>query len=230
MATKRTYWHITPAQHDFIVEHQANISRRELTEKFNKEFGLNLKVENVRSYAKRNGLFRKISVMISSEGHQWLVENQAGMGRRELTASYNNRFGTDFSTPQVSHYCNRKGLNADEIIRNRKRIGTITRHDKFLYIKTANPSVWQPLHRVQWESYHGKKIPVGFMITFADGDVDNHARDNLVCVRDSISIVINHCNRADTPDPELNKAIMLTESLRAMVKDNERRMGRKANG
>ncbi|WP_352338218.1 HNH endonuclease [Psychrobacter sp. 16-MNA-CIBAN-0192] len=182
-----------------------------------------LSEERVRSYAKRKGLNRIIKLMIATdEQRQWIVDNQAGMSRRQLTTCFNNRFGTSFSISQLTSYCRRRGLKADEITRNRKPIGTVSRQGKFLCIKTANPDKWEVMHRVQWESYHGKKIPEGFMIVFADGDCDNLSRDNLVCVRDSIGIVINHRNRANTANPELNKVIMLSESLNAMVNDRER--------
>ena len=221
MSVKR--WQVLPAHHDFIAKHQAHISRRKLTARFNKHFGMDISEQSMRSYTKNHGLYRVVALMIATdEQRQWIADNQAGMSRRQLAACFNNVFGTSFTVPQLTSYCGRHNLKADEVIRNRKPIGTISRHAKFLHIKTANPDVWQPLHRVQYESYHGKKIPDGFMIVFADGDCDNLSRENLVCVRDSISIVIAHRNKANTSNPELNKAIMLTESLNAIVNDRER--------
>lgn len=221
MSAKR--WNVLPAHHDFIAKHQAHISRAELTARFNQEFGLDVKEENVRSYAKRKGLNRVIKLMVATdEQHQWIVDNQAGMSRRQLTTGFNSRFDMALRVTQLTSYCRRHGLKANSIIRNRKPIGTISNQGKWLCIKTANPSTWELLHHVQWESYHGKKVPDGFMVIFADGDNRNFARDNLVCVRDSISIIINHTNRANTDNPELNKLILLTESLNAMVNDHER--------
>lgn len=218
-------WNVTPAHHDFIVKHQAHISRAALTVKFNKKFGLNTTVDSMRSYTKRNGLNIVIKTMVSNaEQRAWIVENQAGLERRTLTQCFNNRFGKSLKVPQLTAYCCRNGLKADRIIRNCKPVGTISRQGKWLCIKTANPNKWEPLHRVQWEAYNRKKIPSGFMILFADGDCDNLSANNLVCVHESASITINHSNKADTNNPDLNKAIMLTASLNALVSERSRRL------
>ena len=217
MSSKR--WSVTPAQHDFMVKHQAHITRAKLAAMLNAEFGLNLNTEQVRSYTKRMGLKRVIRTMINNGDElQWIAKHQANTPRGELTAKFNERFGKAISVTQMNGYCRRKGLWMDDLIRNRKPIGHISRHGKFLNIKISK-SEWQSLHRYIWEKHHGKKVPDGFMIVFADGDVDNVDIDNLVCVRETISVTINHTNPANTDNPDLNKAIMLTESLNAMVRD-----------
>ena len=211
---------ITKEQHAFIAMHQRDITRAELTARFNAEFDTSVSTERLRSYAKRKKLNRVIKTMINCDKQQqWIADNQAELSRQQLTERFNNTFGTSFKTAQLTAYCRRKGLQANQVIRNRKPIGTISRQGKFLHIKTDNPDAWQPLHRIQYESYHGKKIPDGFMIVFADGDCDNIERNNLVCVHESISIVINHRHRANTASPKLNKAIMLTASLHALSKE-----------
>ncbi len=221
MASNR--WNVTPAEHSFIVKHQAHITRAELTAKLNDEFGHNLSVEKVRSYTKRSGLNRIIKTMISDGAeHDWIIKHQLDTPRNELTATFNKVFGKSISITQMNSYCNRNKLLMGELIRNRKPVGTIKRHGRFLRIK-INKTEWQTLHRYVWEQHHRKKIPDGFMIAFADGNSDNVDVNNLVLVRESIGLVIHYNNRADTDNPSLNKAIMLTASLNAMVRDNERR-------
>lgn len=215
-----TRWNITPDELAFIEKHQAHITRAKLTEMLNDEFDQNLSVEQVRSYTKRNQLNRVIKTMVD-DGNElsWILGRQADTPRNELTAMFNKRFGKSLSISQMNGYCQRKGLYMDEIIRNRKPVGTVKRHGRFLNIK-INATEWQTLHRFVWEQHHGKKVPDGFMIVFADGNPDNvDDIDNLVCVRETISLTINHTNKANTDDPDLNKAIMLTESLNAIVRD-----------
>lgn len=206
-----------------MVKHQAHITRAQLTAMLNDKFGHNLSVEKVRSYTKRSGLNRVIRTMIADgPEHDWIAKHQLDTPRNELTATFNKRFGKSISIMQMNGYCRRKGLYMDDLIRNRKPVGTIKRHGRFLRIK-INATQWQTLHRFTWERHHGKKVPDGFMIAFADGNSDNVDVNNLVLVRESIGLVIHYNNRADTDNPSLNKAIMLTASLNAMVRDNERR-------
>ena len=208
-----------------MVKHQAHITRAQLTAMLNDKFGHNLSVEKVRSYTKRSGLNRVIRTMISNgPEHDWIAKHQLDTPRNELTAAFNKRFGKPISIMQMNGYCHRKGLYMDEIIRNRKPVGTVKRHGKFLNIK-INATQWQTLHRFTWERHHCKKVPEGFMIAFADGNSDNVDIDNLVCVPESISLVISHNNKANTSDPNLNKAIMLTEALNSMVKKPIKRLG-----
>lgn len=206
-----------------MVKHQAHITRAKLAAMLNAEFGLNLTTEQVRSYTKRSGLNRVIRTMIADgPEHDWIAKHQLDTPRNELTATFNKRFGKSISIMQMNGYCQRKGLYMDDLIRNRKPVGTIKRHGRFLRIK-INATQWQTLHRFTWERHNGKKVPEGFMIAFADGNSDNVDVNNLVLVRESIGLVIHYNNRADTDNPSLNKAIMLTASLNAMVRDNERR-------
>lgn len=208
-----------------MAKHQVHITRAQLTAMLNDKFGHNLSVEKVRSYTKRSGLNRVIRTMITDgPEHDWIARHQLDMPRNELTATFNKRFGKSISIMQMNGYCHRKGLYMDEIIRNRKPVGTVKRHGKFLNIK-INATQWQTLHRFTWERHNGKKVPEGFMIAFADGNSDNVDIDNLVCVPESISLVISHNNKANTSDPNLNKAIMLTEALNSMVKKPIKRLG-----
>lgn len=216
-------WYITPAEHAFIVKHQAHITRAKLTALLNAEFGCHLSIEQVRSYTKRMGLKRVIRTMIDDGAElEWITKHQPDTPRGELTAMFNEKFGKSVSITQMNGYCSRKGLFMDDLIRNRKRVGHVSRHGRFLNIKVSKAE-WQTLHRYIWEKHHGKKVPDGFMIVFADGDVDNVDIDNLVCVRETISVTINHTNPANTESPALNKAIMLTESLNAMINDHVKR-------
>lgn len=216
MASSR--WNVTPAEHAFMIKHQAHITRAQMTAMLNDKFGHNLSVEQVRSYTKRSGLNRVIRTMIADGAeHDWIAKHQSDTPRKELTARFNKRFGKSLSVTQMNGYCNRNGLYMDDLIRNRKPIGTINRHGRFLRIKTTKTE-WQTLHRYVWEQHHGKKIPDGFMIAFADGNSDNVDIDNLVCVPESISLVISYNNKANTSDPSLNKVIMLTEALNSLVK------------
>lgn len=223
MASNR--WNVTPAEHAFMVKHQAHVSRAKLTIMLNDAFGGNLSVEKVRSYTKRSGLNRIIKTMIDKGiERDWVAKHQLDTPRNELTAMFNRRFDKSLSVTQMNGYCNRNGMYMDDLIRNRKPIGTINRHGRFLRIKTTKTE-WQTLHRYVWEQHHRKKIPDGFMIAFADGNSDNVDIDNLVCVPESISLVISYNNKATTSDPNLNKAIMLTEALNSLVKKPIKQLG-----
>jgi hypothetical protein len=49
----------------------------------------------------------------------------------------------------------------------------------YIEIKTAEPNIWRPKHKVIYESMYGK-IPASHIIVFADGDKLNLNPDNLI--------------------------------------------------
>lgn len=53
--------------------------------------------------------------------------------------------------------------------------------DGYIMIKTAEPNVFELLHRLVWEKKHGP-IPDGYIISFKDGNTTNVAIDNLECI------------------------------------------------
>ena len=91
--------------------------------------------------------------------------------------------------------------------------------DGYILIKTAEPSVWRHKHNVLWERHHGE-IPKHHIVRFLDGNKLNVVIENLQLVSRAANAVLNLHNKPNTDNPQLNKAIMLTEELKQKVKGN----------
>lgn len=76
---------------------------------------------------------------------------------------------------------------------------------------------WQPVHVLVWEKANGK-VPDGYCLKFIDNDKLNCRLENLMLISKSVMPRLNSENPADTGDPSLNKAIILTETLKHEIR------------
>lgn len=74
-----------------------------------------------------------------------------------------------------------------EVYQNRDRKSGKT---SYWYVKVAEPNVWEPKHRLLWESVYGP-IPEGANIMFLDGDTNNICIENLRMITKADSAVLN---------------------------------------
>lgn len=114
---------------------------------------------------------------------------------------------------------NRTSFKKGQDPHNHRPIGSqrICSKDKYVIEKVAEPDVWKHKHRILWEEHYGE-IPEDCVIRFIDGDRANITIENLICVPQGANSVLNLHNRADTDNPDLNKAIILTETLRHEIR------------
>lgn len=114
---------------------------------------------------------------------------------------------------------NRTSFKKGQDPHNHRPIGSqrICSKDKYVIEKVAEPDVWKHKHRILWEEHYGE-IPEDCVIRFIDKDRMNITIENLICVPQGANSVLNLHNRADTDNPDLNKAIILTETLRHEIR------------
>lgn len=178
----------------------------------------------------------------------WVQANQAGITRAELTELFNAKFDMQLGKGTLAALCNRKGWKSNhsgriekgatpwnkdkkgyiganatsfkkgQTPKNHRSVGSerITK-DGYIQIKIAEPSTWRLKHIVEWEKINGK-LPRGHCIRILDGDKTNCSIGNLVCISRGANATSNKRNKANTDNPQLNKAILLTENLRHKTK------------
>lgn len=87
--------------------------------------------------------------------------------------------------------------------------------DGYRLIKVSDkPPRWRHKHVVMWEKANGKEVPDGWRLKLLDNDRANPTLGNILCVPKAISPLVNRWNPADTEDPEINRAICLSETLK----------------
>ncbi len=166
------YHRYTDEQHAFIVKHQADISRKELANKFNVEFGANATTQMMNAYCRTRKLksnstgrfdiggFRRDGAhSYTAEQRAFIKDKQAFNTRRELAKLFNSRFGTELSKNQMVWYCHVHKLHRYNSANpgSAVPIGTVHKGGRRqLHIKIADDE-WVPLHRHNYEKEYQKE-------------------------------------------------------------------------
>ena len=180
----------TTDQKEFILKNADGIQTQELTERFNRQFGLTLTYEQIRGYKKihkiTNGLnctFQKghISSTAIRRGQHIGSATEFKKGNRPLNSK-------PVGTERINGY-------------------------GYLDVKTAEPNEWKAKHVLLWERQNGK-VPKGHKLVFLDGDKTHIILENIALVNDAEMLIINR-KKLITGDPEASKAgILLAKSMR----------------
>lgn len=180
---------------EWIEANQADISRAELTRRFNKRFNMNTGRCTIPALCVRKGWISKHDGRIKKGDTPWNKGKTGYMGAN----------ATSFKKGQKVH--NHRPVGSERITK-----------DGYIQIKVAEPSDWQLKHIVVWESRNGK-VPLNHCIRMIDGNRTNVSIDNLLCIPRGANAVVNKFNNANTDSAELNKAILLTETLKHKLRE-----------
>ncbi|MDD3393932.1 MAG: HNH endonuclease signature motif containing protein [Anaerotignum sp.] len=172
----------TAEMNGFIVANAEGISNLELTELFNKEFGSNATVKQIKAYKKNH----KISSGLTGQFQKGCVP--CNKGKRGI--HYAGSEKTWFKKGQMPH--NHKPVGSERVSK-----------DGYIEIKVAEPKKWRLKHNVVWESTHGK-IPRDHVVIFLDGNKLNVDIENLKLISRGQLLLMNR-NRLFTQDRELTE-------------------------
>lgn len=179
---------------DWIKNNQAGISRKELANKFNAKFNRDVSEQNIHGLCKRKGWSNGRNTCFKKGQATWNKGKKGYIGPNK----------TSFKKGQIPH--NHQPIGHERITK-----------DGYIMIKVAEPNKFRLKHQVVWEEHHGK-VPKGHCLRFLDEDRTNCSIDNLMCIPRGANATINKFNPADTQDKDLNKAILLTETIKYHVK------------
>jgi hypothetical protein len=164
----------TAEQLDYLETNKV-LMRKELTEKFNANFGTSLLLTAISSMCKRKGW---------NTGRTGTFENG--------TKPWNDgKIGVLKG--------NKTSFKKGHIPRNLKPLGheRICPKDGHILIKVAEPNPYtgaktryRPKHYVLWEKEHGK-VPKGHILRFLDGNNKNYFVSNLACVTKAVNLRMN---------------------------------------
>lgn len=140
---------------------------KELTDVFNANFGMNLKVSTMISLTDRNGLHNGIDCHFN-KGHE------PTQFRKGMTPWNKGKKGTGGWEPTQFKKGNRP-VNYRPVGSERVNV------DGYVEIKVADPNKWRLKHQVIWEQANGS-IPPGRVVIFGDGNRLNTDKDNLLLV------------------------------------------------
>ena len=174
---------------EFLINNVRGITLKELTNRFNKKFNLNITESSIAN--------RKVKLGIKSG----IVGGRFEKGQ----TSWNK--GKKMSSDQYKK-CATTMFKKGNIPANAREIGS-ERVDKngYILIKIQDGhknNNWTRKHRYLYEQAYGK-IPKGHKVIFADGNNRNFDLDNLVLISDAEGLIMNR-NRLFKKDKDLTKA------------------------
>lgn len=159
---------------EFVKNNVKGITLKELTNRFNKEFNMNVSESAIANIKNKHNL------------QSGIVGGQFQKGQ----VSWNKgRKGS--MSPEQYRKCAATMFKKGNIPQNHRPIGSerIDR-DGYILIKVEEPNKWKPKHRVLWEKTNGP-IPKKHRLIFADGNRQNITLDNLILVSYAESFIMN---------------------------------------
>lgn len=188
----------------FLKDNVKGISFKQLVEKFNKKFNLNLSESSIAnrknalklSSGIKGGQFQKGHIP-ANKGKKWneYVSEQGQINSRKTT----------FQKGHIPH--NHKPVGSERI-----------NVDGYIEIKVKEPNIFVLKHRWVWEQKYGK-IPKDKMIIFLDGNKQNLDLENLALINRNEHLTMNK-NKLRYRYKELTKSGINLAKL--IIKTNER--------
>jgi hypothetical protein len=165
---------------------------------------------------------------------QFLRENYENRKVKEVTALFNDQFGTQLTPPQVRKFIKKRCLSSEwtgptgfrwgDGRSNWRPVGTERLDTKgFIQLKISEPlgsrknhrDGWVPKHVYIWEQTHGK-VPSGMVVAFKSGNKLNCEIDNLRLLSRAELLRTNHHGYSRVPD-ELKPSIVALSKLEVRV-------------
>ena len=177
----------------FLIDNVKEITLKELTQRFNKKFNINLKESSIQN--------RKSKLKIKSgiTGGQF-VKGQIPFNK--------DKKWNEFMSKEGQNNSKKTTFKKGNIPANAKTIGSErTDKDGYISIKIQDGNRndnWIQKHRYIYEQEYGK-IPKGYKLIFADGNKRNFNLDNLVLVSNAEQLIMNR-NKLFKQDIELTKS------------------------
>lgn len=176
-----------------FLRKNCTLGRRELTQAFNLEFGLNLSEMAIRGTCSRNKIYTGRDGCFKNGHSTW------NLGK------------TGYMTANATSF--RKG----NIPRNHKPVGheRITL-DGFVEVKTQEPNVFELKSRLVWRENFGE-IPEGAIIKFIDGNQQNFEPSNLTLMSRSELLALNRFYKHKESDPTIKPVLITAARLRSKI-------------
>ena len=211
MNRKYTQEHI-----DFIAANIKGCPFKELTDKFNKRFGMDLKISAVVSLADRHGLHNgrntRFDNWLAPAGTRHRFEKgNIPWNKGKKGANYPGTKATQFkpgNKPANWMPIGSERVNADGYVDIKVQDGKLQKN-------------WKGKHIVIWEKHNGP-VPPGHAVIFGDGNRRNFAPDNLILVSRKQLVRLNQ-SRLIQGDIELTKTGIIIADIINKVGEKQRK-------
>jgi hypothetical protein len=191
----------SPEHIEWIKEKITGCHFKELTDMFNKQFGMNLKVGAMISLTDRHGLHNEID----SRFNKGWEPTQFKKGHIPANKGKKGTGGWEPTQFKKGH----KPVNYRPVGSERINV------DGYIEIKVADPNKWQPKHKVIWEQANGP-IPKGHALVFGDSNKLNLDINNLILVSRKQLLILNR-NNLIQKDAELTRTAVVIADIYSKI-------------
>ncbi|APU61225.1 HNH endonuclease signature motif containing protein [Clostridium botulinum] len=180
----------TKEQIEFITKNVKGRTNKELTKIFNNNFGLSLKVSQIKSFKKNHKLDSGLNGQFKKGQEPW------NKGIKGVYAKGCEKTWFKKGNTPINH----RPVGSERI--------TV---DGYTEIKVAEPNKWRLKQQLIWEKYNGT-IPKGYSILFGDGNKRNFDIDNLILVSRQQLLIMNR-NKLIQTDVDLTKTGLIIADI-----------------
>ncbi len=145
----------------------------------------------------------------------WLKANRYELNNVEIVARFNQTFGLNLITHQITNACKSRGFKhkntgfaQGNYPFNTRPVGSerITK-DGYLEVKVAEPRKWEAKHRLVWQSVNGT-IAKGDLVIFIGDNKLDCSIENLQMVTRGELAVLNRHEKYSKQSPEIRMALI----------------------
>lgn len=197
----------TPEEISYLRAQYPKLSQKELTQEFNRHFGLDLQITQIKACLKNH--------RIKSGRTGWFEKGRVPANKGKKGISYPGMEATQFKKGQ-------KPINHRPVGSERVNV------QGYVEIKVAEPSKWRLKHQVVWEKHNGP-IPKGFGILFKDGNGQNVELDNLMLITKAQRAILNKRGLAGNGKEITETSIMLVDLMLKIGKRKREKKKTKKN-
>ncbi|APH22398.1 HNH endonuclease [Clostridium botulinum] len=184
----------TKEQIKFITKNVKGRSNRELTEMFNNNFGLDLKISQIKSFKKNHKLDSGLDGRFKP-GHIPFNKGIKGVYAKGCEKTWFKKGSTPI---------NHRPVGSERI--------TV---DGYTEIKVEEPNKWRLKQQLIWEKCNGP-VPKGYVVIFGDGNQHNFNPDNLILVSRQQLLILNR-NKLIQKDADLTRTAIIIADLHQKI-------------
>lgn len=162
----------------------------------------------------------------TKEEEKFLKDNVNGISVKELTSKINRKFGFNLEEKTVMYKKKRMKLTNGLNTKYHPAKQFSERKNQNGYIQIKINGKWEFKHRYIYEQVNGK-IPDGYRLLFADGNIYNFDLDNLILVSTNQALIMNR-EGLRKKDKELTKTGKIIAQILEKIYRNDRK-GKKSN-
>lgn len=149
-------------------------------------------------------------------------------GNHNLNSGLDGRFKkgqiptNNYKKGEYSPGCEKGWFKKGDLPKNHKPVGSERVSDGYLLVKTSEPDVWTPKHKIIWTEANGP-VPEGHNILFKDGDQNNIVLYNLALVSDYELLILNRKKLIDSNSDVTEVGLTIAKIFSAINKKKKKK-------